>query len=925
MSHPYREEPPFDFGALEAGGAALPVRRIDIHARVSGVHAHVSLEQHYVNDRASVLEVIYVFPLPALGAVSSYTFTVDGVATRGTLHERLEARAIYDQAIAQGKSASTLEEDRPEVMTVRVGNLQPGSTASVRIGLDLILPITDDAAVLRLPLLVGARYVPGEPIGGRAGDGTHADTLDVPDASRVTPPVANDPGVRVYVVVEAFDATDVTATHPLDIERKSDRLRIRLTEVVPDGDIVLRFPLAARDSALFVPDPTGDRGTLVVTSCSMLPPSTLPLDVAVLLDHSGSMEGEKLALARRAAAGIVEGLTPRDRVLAVAFDHDLAVPLGHELVPATARNRRRAIELFDTLQARGGTEIARPLQLAAAAFETDPPEDQPRGFVDRLLYKRPDRRRAIVLVTDGQVANEDQLVQIAARSEIPVLAVAIGVAANEGLCRRLASTTDGGCERAEAPELLAAALDRTLRRLLAPVLEDLDVSLDDAVLVPGSRSPRRAPRAIPGVPAVIAARVTSRTGAWKPESLPRHVELHAIDPEGKPMSRTIPVETVDLPSLRRVWARLRIRDLEDQIAASEFPDGLRLEDELVETSLAYGVLSRYTAFVAVDPREREQRAPRERVVQPVIATERRMTNDISTKTRAGTLRGKFSHLSPEQCKGLRLGPTSDVFGLAVVLFELATLERLFSAESELGTLVKIIEGKVPPMPPAFAAIEPILRRALSSDPNDRYPDGTAFARALAELPADRSGLAELASNHARPRKVPGPIAARTGALWVTEMVSHGWDSITFAATYAGPLAHALPDAVVRIAGSYADGPMADPLPLAHPNVARVLGVIASPRAQVIEYIPGPDLLALTRALHEANTRLTVLQLTAIAQDAAAALAAVHAVGELVLDVTPTSFVLSAERCVLVSLPAAKPGMTLPVLPVPLRGLGKHLP
>jgi Ca-activated chloride channel family protein len=119
------EEAPFGFGELEAGSAKLPVKRIEIHAKVSGVHAHVLLEQIYVNDRESLLEVTYVFPLPGLGAVSSYAFTIDGVTTRGTLHEREEARAIYDQAIAAGQTASTLEEDRPEVMTVRIATCHP--------------------------------------------------------------------------------------------------------------------------------------------------------------------------------------------------------------------------------------------------------------------------------------------------------------------------------------------------------------------------------------------------------------------------------------------------------------------------------------------------------------------------------------------------------------------------------------------------------------------------------------------------------------------------------------------------------------------------------------------------------------------------------------------------------------------------------
>ncbi len=917
MSHPFREDPPFGFGELEAAGACLPVRRIDIHARVSGVHAHVSLEQTYVNDRDVALEVIYVFPLPALGAVSSYAFTVDGVTTRGTLHEREEARAIYDQAIAAGLAASSLEEDRPEVMTVRVGNLRPRSIASVTIGMDLILPITDDCAVLRLPLLVGARYVPGRPLGGSpSGDGTARDTDDAPDASRVTPPRVDDPGIRVGVCVDAFGAPDVVGTHALDVERKPDRLRVRITDVLPDGDIVLRFPLRERDSALFCPDPGGGAGTLVVTSCSVLPPQSLPLDVAVLLDRSGSMEGSKLALARRAAIGIIEGLTPRDRMVAIAFDHDVEAPIGVELVQARAAQRRRLCERLANIEANGGTAIAEPLQLAARAFQTGPdPDDVPRGFVGRLLFKRPDRRQVIVLITDGQVANEDQLVAIAARADVEILTVAIGVAANEGLCQRLAACTGGACESAPSTELLAGALDRTLRRLLAPGLEDLELVVPGATL--RARVPSKPPRAIPGVPGTVAARVV-----WN--EVPKTVELHAIDPEGKPIQRELPIETVDLPSLRRVWARLRIRDLEDEITATDFPQCLALEDELVTTSLEYGVLSRYTAFVAVDKTAREP-ARQERVVQPVMSVERRMEERQNT-TRAGTVRGKIAYLSPEQVMGTPVGPAADVFAIAVMLHELATLRRLFGADSDMTSLMRIIQDPAPRLPPAYAALQPILERALVKEPRDRFRDAGELAAALAQLPADASGLAELALAHRSSRAVPGPVKARSRAWWITETLSHGYEDTVYAATYAGPLVDPLPDAIVRVARDVDELPIRDPLAIDHPSIARVHGVLAVPdRAQVIEYVPGVDLQRVLQELSKAKLPLSLGQLIALAQDMAAALAAVHARGVVHGSLQPTHFVLATSgHCKLVSHPAAPAGLALPVLPIPLRGLGRFL-
>lgn len=917
MTHPYRieEDTPFGFGTLESEGLSWPLQGSDLHIRLAGVHAHVQLEQHFRNDRDRPIEVTYVFPTPALGAVSSYTSTIDGVITRGVLLERAEARAAYDAALAAGQAASTLEEDRPEVMTLRVGNLAPGAVARIRLGIDLLLPIADDCAVLRLPLLVGARYVPGQPLGEpAAGLGTALDTWDTPDASRVTPPMAaGELGARVGVLVEAYGVTDVVATHPLvRLERGPDRLRFGLAELVPDGDIVLRFPLRAREQALFVADPTGGEGTLVVTTCSQLEAEAPPLEVVVLLDRSGSMEGGKLVAAGRAAAEIVESLTPRDRVLVMSFDHELEAPLGTALVHATASRRRSASEYCRQLTARGGTELAAPLQFAVEALGGEPPVRAARAL-DRAA--RVARRRVIVLVTDGQVANEDQLVVIARAARAEILTVAIGAAANQGLCQRLASVSGGACEAAESPEQLGAALERTVRRLLAPALEELDLVVEGAALVPRSRVPHLPARAIPGVPAVTAARV---------RGVPTAVELRAIDRKGRPLVRALKVEVGDTPSLPRVWARLRLRDLEDECASLPFPTCVEREDELVATSLRFGVLSKLTAFVAVDPR-RPATAPSRRPVaisQPVAAE--RKFGGRSSATRAGALSGKLLYLSPEQCRGLSFGPPADVFSLAVVLYELTSLTRLFAGETDFDTLQAIVACNVPPLPAALAPFDALLRRALVIDPLAR-PTAAELAGAFAALAADRSALPAQAAALTVPRSHPGPVAARSRSWWITERLSCGQDGLTYAATYAGPLADPLPDAIVRLAHPELEE-LGDPLPVEHPNVARVLGVMAAPRRlHVLEYIPGVDLRGLARTRARAHRPLALGELAAICADAAAAVAAVHARGGLLGQLAPSSFRLSTSgACVLVDHAPAPPGTVLPGLPVPVRGLGRFL-
>ncbi len=896
--HPYRtalDDAGFALGAFEVRGRVFPLQRVDLHIRLRGVHAHVSIEQELRNDRDEPLEVTYVFPAPALGAVSSYTFAIDARSVRGVLYEREDARTRYDAAIAAGHAASTLEEDRPEVLTLRIGNLAPGATARVRIGLDLMLPLADDCAVLRLPLVVAARYVPGRPIAmPAAGAGTSPDTDAAPDASRVTPPLAAaDPGVRVGVIVDAYGFDDVTATHPVIADRRLGALRVTLDGIVPDRDIVLRFPLRMADEALVVRDPDGAAATLVVTSCALSADEPPPLDVAIAIDRSGSMSGAKMVAARRAAAGIVDSLGPEDRMTVLAFDHLLDAPLGASLIAASAGRRRAATDFLSALDARGGTEMATALAAAVAAFDR----------VD------PGRRRAIVLVTDGQVANEDQLVRlIRPLRGVEILAVAIGPAANQGLCQRLAAATGAAVEAAETDAVLGGALDRTLRRLLAPTLDDLGLEIDGANLVPGSLAPARPPRLVPGIPTVLAARV---------RGTPTAVRVVARDRERRAVVRSVPLEVIDAPALRRVWARLRIRDLEDAAACAAFPAGPRLEDELIETSLSSGVMSRYTAFVAVD----EARAvapgtPLARVSQPVLAAADRGGAERATRTQSGTLRGKLAYLSPEQARGYPTSPATDVFALAHILAELATLTRLFRADTDFETLKAIVDGPPIALPRSLGPLGDVLAAALARDPAARPGDGAALLSLLSPLAHDRTGLSDLARLHAR--AIPDPVIARSRSLWITERLSSSWEADIYAAAYAGPAIDALHGAIVRVPNdSDPDATPGDPVAIASPHVARLLGLSTAPRrAHVIERVPGVDLGALTRA----KPQLAPAQLAAIAIDCASALAAIHALGIVHRKLEPRSFVLStAGRAVLVDLPIAKQGTALPRLAIPLRG------
>jgi Ca-activated chloride channel family protein len=601
-------------GALATARGNLPLEAIDVAARITGLLARVELAQTFSNPHDEPLEATYVFPLPDRAAVTAFRMEVAERTVEGVLQEREAARDAYQRAIASGRRASIAEEERPGVFTMRVGNLLPGERATVRLVMTGPLPWDGGEATFRFPLVVAPRYIPGAPLeGGSVGDGTVPDTDAVPDASRITPPVLL-PGfpnpVRLSLLAEVDPAGLELAglrcsLHAVAVE---ERGRLRLVRVAPgervDRDFVLRLRLGgqALATALAVaPDARGDEGgtfALTVVPPDAADPSR-PRDVAFVLDRSGSMAGWKLVAARRAVARMVDGLTGRDRFALLAFDNLVESPpaLGDGLRPATDRDRFRAVEFLAGLQARGGTELAGAL----------------RAGLDRLGGDG-ERERLLVLVTDGQVGNEDQLLRLLAGrlGGVRVYAVGIDTAVNEGFLRRLAGLAGGGCELVESEDRLDEVMERVHRRLGAPVLTDLELRPAGLDLQAGTLAPDRLPALFPGVPLVVSGRY--RRGPGNPDGAA--LTVRGRDAAGRPWSATVAATESANPALAGVWARAHLRDLEDRYAAAGAA-APGLERRIVETSLRFGVLCRFTAFVAVDSRVANEGGRVHRVLQPV--------------------------------------------------------------------------------------------------------------------------------------------------------------------------------------------------------------------------------------------------------------------------------------------------------------------
>ncbi len=560
----------------------LPLKSTHAEVHISGVIADVNVTQVYKNEGKKPIEAIYVFPASTKAAVYGMKMTIGERIVTAKIREREQARHEYNQAKQAGKSASLLEQHRPNVFQMNVANILPADIIKVELKYTELLVPTDKVYEFTYPTVVGPRYVdqPSDETGS-------AETwTSNPYLHQEEPPTY---GFNMSVHISAgLPIKEIACTsHKTRTDYKGPSFAtITLDPSENQGgnrDFILKYRLSGNkiQTGLLLFEGENENFFLLM----MQPPKKVkksqipPREYIFIVDVSGSMHGFPLNISKKLLKDLISNLRPTDRFNVLLFAGGSRL-MAEQSLPATSQNITRAINTIERQRGGGGTRLLPALQKALALSKTE-------GF-----------SRSIVIATDGYVSVETKVFDLMRKNlgDANMFTFGIGSSVNRHLIEGMARIGMGEPFVITEPDQAVITAKKFRKLIESPVLTGINVDFGKFKAYDVEPS---------NIPDVLADRPVVVFGKWRGSPFGtislqgytgKHRFLKNID-----VSKTKALESNS--ALRYLWARHRIALLADYNRLNEQDERIK---EVTNLGLTYNLLTAYTSFVAVDTQVRIQ-------------------------------------------------------------------------------------------------------------------------------------------------------------------------------------------------------------------------------------------------------------------------------------------------------------------------------
>lgn len=580
----------------------LPLYHTDVKAQLTFMIGSVTVTQQYHNPYDGKIEAVYTFPLPDDAAVRDFVLQVGDRRIRGIIREREEATRIYLEARRQGHVASLMTQERPNIFTQRVANIEPGKRINVSITYFHTLRYQEGEFTFVYPMVVGPRYnPPGFTDGvGAVPAGAHGQSGQRTEIQYVRPEhiVPND--ISFDVAIDAGgDIGDITSpTHAIRSTRTAPgqaRVTLSPNDRIPNRDFVLRYKVGgdkvSAGLAVHKDEAGGTFALLIHPPQSLKAVPRTAREMIFVIDCSGSMNGRPLAQAKRALVKCLKRLDADDTFQILRFS-DRVTMFEAGPVIASQDNVARGVAWTEALATEGGTQMQEVVRVAL---------DYPPS---------PGRMRIVSFLTDGYIGNDREVVAFArARlNHARIFSFGVGDSVNRYLLEALARVGRGVSTFVTLEEATETAAEELYKRVEHPALTDLRIDWGGMAAVDLQPNP---------LPDLYLGRPVMLYGRFKGEG-PAQVRITGR--AGKQPFETAIAVNLNEPAQRHaalpaVWARTKIAGLHDALIGSG--DSREIGEEIRTLALRHGLLSEFTAFVAVDSLTRTAGEFGTTVVQPV--------------------------------------------------------------------------------------------------------------------------------------------------------------------------------------------------------------------------------------------------------------------------------------------------------------------
>lgn len=418
----------------------LALKKVKITGNVIGKFGSFEIEQVYKNNTKDVLEVGYTFPIVETATVVGFEINVGDKVLKGKCKEKGEAKKKYQKNIVKGNSAYMMEQETNNIFKISVGKIDRDEEVKVKIQYIDKFEIIDNKIQVLMPTLVTPRYKSN--ITDKLVYGKVDYTIDF----------------NINIIKSLNRKSIYCPSHKINVidEEKTERVEVLNYDL--SKDFKLQIELKSELSSNAITSKTKDEKDMIYLSFM---PEILDSyedsekEYLFIIDVSGSMMGEKLDETKRAVIECLKQLDVGDKFNIIPFESQFEA-MNIKSIEYNEENMKKAIEYINKLKPLGGTEILNPIKFA--------------------LYEK-EKDKIILLFTDGQVGNEDEIIRFVENNvnRSRIFPFGIDTNVNSSFIKQLAKAGNGKAELIQPNEKIDDKIIRTFARIQTPLLEELTI------------------------------------------------------------------------------------------------------------------------------------------------------------------------------------------------------------------------------------------------------------------------------------------------------------------------------------------------------------------------------------------------------------------------------------------------------------------